>query len=304
MAAPPPPCPDRLHHVPPVVGAGVAAHYAHHLGPGAGPGAACGAVRTQCSQEHRRGADTSICNVCVDHTQVILELHPFVGTQANLNRIGVLTGVSPTAGWTPLGPPWIFPHPPLEWINPPWPGFLTRVCTECERMIQSFRYHVNAGNIIVPAAELAQWQAPANNSCKCRFNLGVNGPGPRRCYPHQEQLWQDIVRQKDRNDIWLRNIERRRGNNDIIFDAKRTTKRNRVRDRTWRACRCGRECPSPRPALGVPVYVPEAWLCMACEGWVSTVDPALGGRFIGQWLSTRQLGRACNFKLGREVRHQ
>ncbi|KAK5122718.1 hypothetical protein LTR85_003633 [Meristemomyces frigidus] len=216
-------------------------------------------------------------------------------------------GLGPFGAFSPQNPPVIPPQiaPPAE--NPPWGGFLARVCSVCERMIrsqQNYRgMHVPHGvpggaqvqaTILATPRELREWEAYPRISCTCRYKLGMplqrppGRAGLRMCYKHREAQLRELEKKKDANDAWLRNIARN-GKSQLVWADQitdpnpfgacrisRKQKRNATGD--WRGCRCGRE-------LDVDFAMAEAFICMACEGWVSTRGP-----MNSKWDSSAALG--------------
>ncbi|KAF2160925.1 hypothetical protein M409DRAFT_59454 [Zasmidium cellare ATCC 36951] len=208
---------------------------------------------------------------------------------ANRRRLGQGSGMFPPAipraqpGVGPpeaLGPPYVAPwQTPVELAsstvlappraNPPFDGFLTRVCQHCEQAIQSEIMHLNMGNLpgtiaMGPAQNL--WEQVPTVSCTCKATLGLTFPPQERlCLTHQEKVWNDLVKKRDSNDRWLRNIQR---DGQLLVPATPATKQDRVQSGFWRACRCGQEI-DHNPIVGnLP---PQCYVCMACEGWVSRI---------------------------------
>ena len=151
-----------------------------------------------------------------------------------------------------------------------------------------------------------------HTSCTCSYKLGIipNPPaaphGPRMCLAHRAQTLIELKRKKAKNDRWLRSIDR--GKTGPVY-AKRSKKRARCLDMTWRACRCGRHCTPPTDdGEGEWDGWTEVWLCMCCEGWSSGANPTLRGfsRFdpggpAVPWLPVKRLRREAQMKLSREV---
>ncbi|KAK5122716.1 hypothetical protein LTR85_003631 [Meristemomyces frigidus] len=85
------------------------------------------------------------------------------------------------------------------------------------------------------------------------------------CFTHQRKVWRALEAKKDKNDTWLRNVRLiniNQAGQGTLVNADLATKRARSANGTWRACPCGRDA---NPAC-------EIWICMACEGIVSSVD--------------------------------
>ena len=184
-----------------------------------------------------------------------------------------------------LGPPEAAPNPDLwpwisEWripaeINPPhrttpnrFPGFLTRVCNDCEDMILSeifLRTDQNGPPAVraqIPpnAGEIESWEDYPAVSCVCKSKLGIEGGQRTLCYRHVDQLWRQMQRTKDGNDRWLFRIQKRGG---VLQRATPATMRKRVywtpqvpppwpQGATigfYRACRVSRKTTFERPCL-------------------------------------------------------
>lgn len=174
------------------------------------------------------------------------------------NGFGLFAGAVPRAqpGVGPpeaLGPPYVAAwQTPAELAshtvlappraNPPFHGFLTRVCETCEQAIQSEIWQRNAGSLpprMANAPAMNLWENAPTVSCTCKATLGLTFPVQERlCLTHQEKVWNDLVKKRDSNDRWLRNIQR--DNAQQLIQATPATKRNRVRSGLWRACRVSR----------------------------------------------------------------
>lgn len=260
----------------------------------AGP---CHADRAPCCHRHD-GHAYLVCDNCHDDTQALLNLLP---GGANFDRLGHPRGYTPTPPSAPAGNPPAWngsAHPLVPPPNPPFPGFLTRVCRSCERHLQSLR-HVYHNGTMLPPADHAQMRSFPQNTCTCRHTLGVNGIGPRRCFGHRRLLWQALEDRKNRNDIWLRNTERTPSGQ--IVQASNATKALRRAvgsiNATWRGCRCGRTCEQTPWVAGPGMQ--EVWLCMACEGYMSRILPtAAASMHSGHLITSSQLLRQKH-RLGR-----
>lgn len=216
----------------------------------------------------------------------------------NADRLsGGVAQVSPPAGPPPAGPlpagaalavaplP-IAPMPLGHLPNPPWGGFLTRVCDDCEQLIQSERFHrappVAAPSLAYYAPVHGKWESYPDVACTCIRSLNAHLlHGQTQCYPHLRKIWDKLEKTKDDNDRWLRDIALNtnvRGIKQTVY-ATKAVKDRRRQNGLWRACRCGAEIPD---AAGRPA---EAYVCMACEGYVSVVDPTgIQSRYDPIWL--------------------
>lgn len=248
-------CDDKVHHLP-------------GLFPGQPqPSRNCQATRFPCSHPHgNRGF--LVCNACFRHSRRSKRLEPH-----GASNVRLIHERSPPSNTAWPGHP-AHPGPsgdPGVWIqgagmtDPPWPEFLTRACDICQRLIQSYIHHINAGNLAAPE-DTSNWEDIPYVSCTCKRYLGTAMPGAaalltagmrRRCWPHLDNAWDGLKEKKDENDRWLRSIERSRAHTGQLVQATRATKRRRVLNRMWRACPCGREC-TPGPPGEC-----EVWFCMA-----------------------------------------
>ncbi|KAK5122715.1 hypothetical protein LTR85_003630 [Meristemomyces frigidus] len=202
---------------------------------------------------------------------------------SNIDRI--------SSGPNAVSPPPVLVPPGLPALNvghlpnPPWPGFLTRVCDDCEQLIQTSRWNRSvsattpglAPNLGQNPMTTNEWESYPDNSCTCCWNLGLMPGSPKLCHSHRRQVWDKLEKTKDDNDRWLRSItsSSQRGVGLTIL-ATAAAKAQRNARGFWGACRCGKELPDPNglPGQG-PRPPPEAYICMACEGHVSVVDPYL-----------------------------
>lgn len=293
-------CDDAPNHV---VSAALLAHTAPvgsgrqvvaHLGCTAGPPA------STCSGRH--AGTFTVCANCVDHTKAMLCLvqagpiavqSPWVNNSpvtparnnydmSNEERIS--TGPNAVSPSALLAPP-IQLMTPNHLPNPPWGGFLTRVCDGCERLIQSEVALRMTGVLVFNPAVHGQWQAYPSNACTCRWKMGLSPTSPTHCYTHQRRIWDDLEEKKDANDSWLRDIalNPQAVKMKRLMKATQLVKTQRRLDGTWRACRCGAEILTPQmTAPGAPQRPPpEALMCMACEGYFSIASPLARG-VIGQ----------------------
>lgn len=253
MAAPPPPppCDDQPSHLGPL-GSRTDVH----------PG--CCEPRSQCQKYHVGGH--TVCDHCRVHTRHMLCL---IRTRFTMNinydfllPVGVAhpqPGASPPTlnGWqstAEAGTGVVFAgQGPIGRRNPPWDGFLTRLCYDCELLVSSEIMHrsptphgplFGGGVGTIPALkagtkqEEREWLWYPEVSCTCKWRLGIT-PLPDRqtlCYEHTKTELEKLVKTKNRNDEWLRNIERVPGKAGLR-DATVATKRARVISGSWRACR-------------------------------------------------------------------
>lgn len=222
------------------------AHHHMNLPAGVAPAPMCRptAERAPCDRQHsrRRGQGFDVCDSCHDHSLEMLLLEP-AGTAVATNRTRLSQGYFFVPGGNPRpqsgvgppegGPP--LPQHPQQWqinhvggqppnnelasgllIAPPRPeplfplfeGFLTRVCTDCEISIQSEIHFRATGAILATTQEANTWEAYPEISCTCKNKLGIVGVSERLCKPHRERVWNDLVRERDENDLWLRKIWR------------------------------------------------------------------------------------------------
>lgn len=236
---------------------------------------------------HRR---FKVCTNCAADNQVVLHLTPgsppVMNTPItpaannypanNFQRVEILNPPGGAAGGPcipgpqALSPPngTVIPTPTNKPPNPPWCGFWTRLCTRCEHLWQSeMNLRAQAAPALAPARNEAEWFNPPYVSCTCQWKLGLQANSPRRCLRHQRLVWEALESQKDTNDAWLRSvmlININQAGQGTLVEADWARKHARNGNGTWRACPCGRDAnPNPNP---------EAYMCMACEGFMSTVD--------------------------------
>ena len=267
----------------------------------AGP---CHANRQECCQDHR----FQVCDTCHNDTQVLLGLHPggpnFVRVMHHADRYTPAPPLGPAGplaphGWLGLAGP-VVPPP-----DPPFAGFMTRVCGDCERKLQSLR-GLYTTQTVIPDHQSFMFAFP-RESCTCAVTLGINGHGPRRCFPHRQKLWRKLEHRKNRNDRWLRNTERNAAGQIVqASDATKTLRRRTVTvaapsgEATWRACRCGNTC--DRTAFNTIAGGPrkqEVWLCMGCEGFLSRVNPTTPASHYNGILFTNPRQLRNRYRLGR-----
>ncbi|KAK5710295.1 hypothetical protein LTR17_019001 [Elasticomyces elasticus] len=286
--------------------------------------AGCVPATTDCARCRLNGTSFTVCDNCDNHNAQLLFLAPgspnininprIQGNKDysmnNLDRItDMQIGSSPQ--WHTLGPHGplaaILPQvsPPVE--NPPWGGFLARVCDTCELGIRSHQLCLSNGTLnatrnaaMLPIGDFKKWNDLPLRSCTCRYELGFDMPPgqpfPRLCNQHRLAKLRELENRKDINDRWLRNIMQIPGTSGPmnIMRADFNMLAARRVQRRWRACRCGSEL-NQWPA-------PEALICMACEGWVSANGPLAWSRHAVNWMTPQQVTanmRATRFRLGR-----
>lgn len=249
---------------------------------------ACPGVPTR----HPTTAPHTICDRCDVYTTLRLNADP--GVLANL-RVSM-------RGFSPAFPPlvagaqcWQSANEQVTGILDPWrvypinPGFLTRMCAECENIVQDQHARYSAGAMAVPMADALKWQqipgpvpggigvgGPMNvwNSCTYLYTTDNNNlmpliPAarpPRLCHVDRRAAWEAVLNQRNIADRWLRRAYKRDG---AIVEANTRNRRRRVRNGTFRACPCGKDVVNPRQYPGVlPIQPPPRPLfCMGCGGY-------------------------------------
>ncbi|KAK5133347.1 hypothetical protein LTR08_007781 [Meristemomyces frigidus] len=208
--------------------------------------------------------------------------------------------------------PIITPQPATP--NPPWGGFLTRVCGDCERMIRS-QQNYSFAHLVAPVvppgmAPAAPVTVPATiiptpkqalesedwpwKTCTCRYQLGMPRlqfapmppPAPPRppplamCHTHREKKLRELEKLKDDNDKWLRDIARHPEARSLMSAATCGTTPNAVPGQAPYSRKELREANGNWRAcrcgneVDISVVEIEAWVCMACEGWWSFTSTA------------------------------
>ena len=131
--------------------------------------------------------------------------------------------------------------------EPPFDGFLTRLCTNCEDLVLHEEFFDRIGRIArnAPQSVRKWWEDPFLCTCTCRRKLGAAAYSGEHvlCKEHREQQWKELVQVKNRRDRWLRNVQINLVNGRLQ-QATVATKRDRVNaSGWWRACRvsAGRE---------------------------------------------------------------
>lgn len=222
----------------------------------------------------------------------------------NIDRISnSVVGVAPDYAafvpWGPAIPSQPLPPPHANGIKPPFPGFLARVCGDCERMMRS-EQDLRANGTIARSpspSDEDKWESYPWISRTCKWELGMLPfpaglvPSPTYCFSHKKKLEQ-LESQKDKNDTWLRNImldpalprpQTLGGGHIVQANQARLTQRRM--NGNWRACRCGKE-------LDVDGFVAEVFQCMACSGWVSML-PTGASRFAPMAAAFIWMGQAA-----------
>lgn len=263
----------------------------------------------------RKRGKFTVCTTCSNHTTTLLGF----GGPAAINL--------PSIGRPRQAVPFLYPTraetPPINWPNaavvtagtdaalpfPPWPGFLTPMCTHCSEMCLAEAWYrggldvvnplgggagvVNPNGVFnppgtLPFTEEADKCRPdyPNSTCTCRHVMGiippapaVLGPPPRAndlfCYQHRKEAWDKLIEQKEANEKWLYDVALSK--NGRLIAASAAVKAQRVRNGTYRACRCGRET-ATRTVGGTVMAappMPDVWLCM---GYDPAVSNAKGGQ--------------------------
>lgn len=143
--------------------------------------------------------------------------------------------------------------------DPPWPGFLTRTCLDCEDLIQREIHYrtpqVTPAGVHAPPVwphdpnldrPRVEWQHYPVISCTCKFRLGlIPNSGRTLCSQHRNTVKAEMIAEMKINEKWLRNVEMpmtSRPNGFYLPSRKlRQTsiawKRQRVLNGDWRACR-------------------------------------------------------------------
>ncbi|KAK3619186.1 hypothetical protein LTR56_024185 [Elasticomyces elasticus] len=256
----------------------------------------CGGVTppVPCAGYHP-GRDFLVCNNCnIDNNRrLLLASGSVVNNAAPLDSTGNKdyplnnrdriadhsVGVAPQWDqWTPFGATPALPAGPTipaipTTETPPWGGFLTRVCNECERKLRSEQNAYISGASALPPSSI-KWKAvpvpgvvaTQVSTCICEYELTFRNhrnANNRLCHRHRNQKLRELEKKKDANDVWLRNImlHPRTGN---IVQATPARLNQRCDQGTWRACRCGNELDN--------TFQVEVLLCMACEGTVTVTN--------------------------------
>lgn len=230
----------------------------------------CHGIRHPCVDPMHGAGPYTICTTCITAT------HAQGWVVANVARF---TARSPPFAWYPPPPPALLPQPP-------WPGFWTRLCRECEKREQELnlaRQHGVEPPAFTPAAHLAHLAVSGHlNTCTCRDNLIGMHSRNRRCRPCHQAWTHNILARKDRNDKWLRGTDvRKDAKGWITTRADAKTRMRRCAEGSWRACRCGASVNTGR--------LPEVLMCMACEGLRHVRNPGLlPGTPGGSWFDLKQ----------------
>lgn len=179
--------------------------------------------------------------------------------QSGVGPPEVLNGVWPAL--PPLLPPFITPwqqdlsagHPSnnefdtgrvrapprAQPLFPLFDGFLTRVCQDCEILIQSEIRLRSTLQIAQIMSQTNKWERYPEISCTCKWELGISGNHPFRCRTHLDQVWNQLQATRDRNDAWLRQVWRnpQTGQLEMLGPTSAVLRRRVRRPGTYRACR-------------------------------------------------------------------
>lgn len=238
----------------------------------------CSAARVACSHPpHAGGAPFDVCDRCAENT-----------TATNV------AGIGPTRqddfAWPTL--PRFSQVVPLLGPMPRRHGFQTLLCHICTKremtLLQARLLRLAPAHLVPTAAERAFMQDYPWRTCTCLRKLlaydqayqHLQYPQPaiagyRHCEPHRQAVWADMANTALRNEAWLESIDRK-DHLGVTARAGVLTKRQRDRDGTFRACRCGVTIDT-NLVLGVPNFMfpfpgpgpaaqPRVTMCMACEG--------------------------------------
>lgn len=266
------------------------------------------------TKRHPRSRPYTVCDSCDTQTTTRLNLDPG-DLDVMAQRINDISPSlpPPTAPYWQMIPPLgreqdtgvLDPRP-----SPVYPGYLTRMCGECEDMVQGQHFHYANLNLTPPLQISREWQqfpaAPVGApsilwiSCTCLCTTD-NNPAPNRlgrpdrlCHAHRRDAWLRVKDERDRTETWLRNAWKSRssdrgGFTGTIVQAKASQMRNRIRDGTFRACPCGKSIVPWVPfAVGTRPNIqpiPRVLFCMACKGFECLRAPAppAGGLTPAKW---------------------
>lgn len=164
------------------------------------------------------------------------------------------------------------------------PGWLTRMCTECEDMIQAEHYFVSTAPPLAAPQGSHKWeQIPTPGvemiSCVCEWNMETDSAdlrNPWTCLRHRGYKWTDLLQKRNETDTWLRNAMKLKASGKVV-QAKDLEKRRRVMNGTFRACPCGRDVVPwiSNAAAAAPQPPARVFYCMACGGYDCQVLPAV-----------------------------
>ena len=263
------------------------------------PPAPCGGLVRQCDQTMAIAA-TAVVHPPAGHTVCVLCENQSLATAAVTGLIAATRMESPpgppnataiAAGvLTPFVPAPLVPAPlaPIAVAvagGVTWPGFLSRMCTACEKYEQkvcelrlSFLGVVGdtpapaapnpgAGQAglpaayQVPAADYGEWYPLDNCTCRPRIMEEL-------CNAHRQELVTGLKNRMRANSDWLRTLDvvplKGQG---LPCTANALRIQSRVARGTYRACRCGSEVD-----IG-PNRVFEVLFCMSCAKTYHVVEP-------------------------------
>lgn len=230
------------------------------------------------------GAFHMVCGSCYN-----LSWGVHVGDYDNIvscSPIGTPTGAAHPASNIPASN--------IAWPPLPAPGtsrfgaFWTRLCSACERIEQDkFEESIASFTGFMPAPAPGQtppadmWDYP-RNTCGCLIKIGwpanlAAPPAPaaaagqppvlpvafaapwKLCQNDHQTLVANLVREKNNNDMWLRNLSRTADGRLCLASAATKRRRDHPKSSSHRACRCGADVDTlPHQA--------KVLLCMGCNG--------------------------------------
>lgn len=232
-----------------------------------------------CRGKHPRSNPFTVCENCRDNGNVVCNAGP--GPLTNMGTNVHIPSPDPAV-------------PPIWSANelasgnldagrrfPIAPGWRTRMCLDCENIVQARHYFLATLVLRLPddasmwqerpAAAAAALPARLMNSCTCRYQMEDNFPGtsqpPRYCRPHRREIWQKLLNRRNETDRWLRNAKKLPQTGNTVL-AEVEEKRARVRNGTYRACPCGKEVSNALVPPAARVY-----FCMGCGGFETLQAP-------------------------------
>lgn len=219
----------------------------------------CNGTRRNCVDGGHGGVPFSVCDACATDTIASAAIQ---GTVARITQLAK-------------------PPTPAATVTAQVRGFRTLLCEACIKREQDLREARDYGD--APPEYSISWanrrfmSQYARNTCKCRLEL-LRQDRPRHrshrhCLVHRLQLCNDIDNERQTNETWLEHTARDNAWNTI---GARVSRRNRrLREGTYRACRCGSDVEakygSPPGLPNGPNSAPAAVLpgvqqCMRCSG--------------------------------------